>query len=95
MGEYFSEIGESVSEILYNDRNKITEPFKDERGLGINMNIAETNLEEMKQITGLMKSNSSGSDDLNPQTFKLVMVYLLPCLVYLINLSLKNGEFPS
>ena len=56
------------------------------------MNIAGTNLEEMKQIVGLMKSNSSGSNGLNLQTIKSVMVYLLPCLVYLINLLLLIKE---
>ena len=58
------------------------------------MNIAETNLEEMKKIIELMNSSSSGSDGLNLQTFKLDMVYLLRCLVYLIDLLLKMGEFP-
>ena len=95
LGEYFSAIGKSVSEISYNDCIKIAEPFKDDRGLGLNINIAETNLEEMKQIIELMKLNLPGSNYLNLQTFKLLIVYLLPCLVYLNNLSLKKAEFPS
>ena len=55
------------------------------------MNIAKNILEKIKQIIGLMNSNLSGSDGPNLETFKLVMVYLLPSLVYLINLSLKRG----
>ena len=62
---------------------------------GVNINIAETNLERMKQIIGYMKANSSVSNGLNLQTFKLVVVYLSPSLVFLINLLLKKGEFPS
>jgi len=59
------------------------------------MDTADINLGEMTRVIGLVKSDSSGIDGLNLQTFKLVMVYLLPCLVYLINLPVKKGDFLS
>ena len=58
------------------------------------MDTADINLGEMTRVIGLVKSDSSGIDGLNLQTFKLDMVYLLRCLVYLIDLLLKMGEFP-
>lgn len=94
-GEYFSKIGESISENPYDENNEINETFSDERGVGLEMSADETNVEELKQIIGLVKSSSPGNDGINLKAFKHVMVYLLPCIVYLINLSLKKGEFPT
>ena len=91
-GAYFSTIGEVVQkEDQPPSQGTSEESFIDDRDLEIIMETEETNIQELKEIVNSIKSNSSGSDGINLKIFKLIMVYLLPCLVYLINLSLKSG----
>jgi len=95
-GAYFSTIGEVVQKQDQPlSQGTSEEAFIDDRGLGLIMEAEETNMQELKEIVNSIKSNSSGSDGISLKTFKLIMVYLLPCLVYMINLSLKSGEFPQ
>ena len=52
--------------------------------------------EEVKGfVKGLKNSKSTGLDNLDTQTLKLVLEEILPALTHVINLSLKNQEFPD
>ena len=42
-----------------------------------------------------LKSNAAGNDGFNLKAFKIVSVYLLLCLLYLVNLSLEVSHFPD
>ena len=46
-------------------------------------------------IKGLKNSKSTGLDNLDTQTLKLVMEEILPALTHVINLSIKNQEYPE
>ena len=68
---------------------KLSLMIEPDDSLGLIVETEETNIQELKEIVNSIKLKYSGSDSINLKTFKLIMVYLLPCLVYLINLSPK------
>ena len=49
----------------------------------------------MKKVISSIRSNSAGIDGLNLKTFKVAANYLLPYIVFLINLSMEHGDFPD
>ena len=51
--------------------------------------------DDILKVVKTIKSNSAGTNDINPKTFKLVMFYLIPCLVHIIHLSLQTGISPD
>ena len=44
----------------------------------------------MKKVISSIRSNGAGIDGLNLKTFKVAASYLLPYIVFLINLSMEH-----
>ena len=49
--------------------------------------------DELLKIVKSLKSNSAGVDGLSLRAFKAIMHYILPCLLFIINLPLEKGSF--
>ena len=94
-GQYFSEIGCKIQEEARSSHVFESSSFVDERGRGFEMHFQPCTEEEVRKIVSTIKSNSAGVDGMNLRTLKSVLVYLLPVLVYLINISMEKGMFPS
>ena len=46
-------------------------------------------------ITKLKNSKSTGLDNLDTNTIKLILDEILPAITHVVNLSIKNNEFPK
>ena len=51
--------------------------------------------EVLKIVKGLKNTKSTGLDDIDATTLKLVISDILPAVTHVINLSLLNLEFPN
>ena len=93
---HFSKIGETVqSEAAVNNELLIEEStFEDLRGQDFEMKLEPCDSVEIEKIVSSIKSNSAGTDGLNLRTLKSVLPNILPVLVFLINLSMAEGQFP-
>ena len=67
----------------------------DDRGTGGEIEFEPCTENEILKVGKRIKSNSAEIEGINLRTFKSVMCYLLPCLVHIINLSLRTSEFPD
>ena len=95
-GKFFSGIGSRIKEdTSHGDPAKSDTLFEDNRGEHHNFQFEKASIEELTKIVKNLKSNAAGIDGLNLKVFKVVSEYLLPCLLYLVNLSLEIGEFPE
>ena len=68
--------------------------FEDLRGQDFEMKLEPCDSVEIERIVSSIKSNSAGTDGLNLRTLKSVLPNILPVLVFLINLSMAEGQFP-
>lgn len=94
--DYFSKIGPTVQQ----ENNQSPESFRhdefqDDRGERLAFEFERCTSDELLKIVGSISSNSAGIDGMNLRTFKSVLVYLLPCILHIINLSLETGIFPE
>ena len=71
------------------------ELFIDDRGEGRSMKFVKCTQSDLEDALKTIKSNSAGIDGLSLKAFKAVAAYLLPCLLYLVNLSMEKGQFPD
>ena len=95
-GKFFSGIGSRIrEETSHGDPAKSDTLFEDNRGEYHKFQFEKASIEELTKIVKNLKSNAAGIDGLNLKAFKVVSVYLLPCLLYLVSLSLEVGQFPE
>ena len=52
-------------------------------------------LEEIKAIVSSLKNNATGFDEINTEYLKMSMAYVANPLVYICNMSLSEGVFPT
>ena len=72
-----------------------TQTYVEDRGDGCEIILEPCSELEVKKLISSIRSNSAGIDGLNLKTFKVAAIYLLPCIVFLINISMEHGEFPD
>ncbi|XP_065580163.1 uncharacterized protein LOC136040026 [Artemia franciscana] len=95
-GKFFSGIGSRIKEdTSHGDPAKSDTLFEDNRCEHHKFQFEKASIEELTKIVKNLKSNAAGINGLNLKAFKVVSVYLLPCLLYLVNLSLEVGQFPE
>ena len=95
-GKYFTNIGASIKEdVAKKSRRHLLKSFIDNRGEGHSFSFEKCTAKEIESTVKGLKSNSAGIDGLNLRAVNAILVYILPCLTDLINLSLQTGEFPS
>ena len=95
-GKFFSGIGSRIREdTSHGDPAKSDTLFEENRGEHHKFQFEKASIEELTKIVKNLKSNAAGIDGLNLKAFKLLSTYLLPCLLYLVNLSLEVGQFPE
>ena len=93
--KYFSRIGSDISSEAGKNSDQFSEQeFLDNRGESQSFSFVECNLNDVSKAVKSIKSNSAGMDGLNLKAFKVVSAYLLPVLLYLVNLSMRKGDFP-
>ncbi|XP_065582838.1 uncharacterized protein LOC136041956 [Artemia franciscana] len=94
---FFSSVGQNVqAQGLVNFNNDLMkDEFVDDRGIGNEIEFQPCTGDEILKVVKTIKSNSAGTDGINPKTFKSVMCYLIPCIVQIINLLLQTGIFPD
>jgi len=56
------------------------------------MNFNLCTSEKVSKIVNSLKSHSAGVDDLTLRWLKVILGYILPCLVFIINPSLEKGD---
>ena len=95
--EFFSSVGQNVqAQGLVNLNNDLMkDELVDDRGTGNEIEFQPCTGDEILKVVKTIKSNSAGIDGINPKTFKSVMCYSMPCLVHIINFSLRTGIFPD
>ena len=69
--------------------------FDDIRGERHTFEFDKCDKSELTNIIKDLKSNAAGTDGLNLKAVKSLMNYIMPCNVFLINLSFETGKFPS
>ena len=95
-GKFFFGIGSKTKEdTSHGDPAKSDTLFEDNRGEHHNFQFEKASIEVLTKIVKNLNSNAAGIDGLNLKAFKVVSVYLLLCLLYLVNLSLEVGQFPE
>lgn len=95
-GQFYSQVGSSVQESVRCDReNFLSEEFVDSRGDTVEFQFEKCTSDEVIKIVKNIKSNSAGIDGVNLRTFKAVLMYILPCILHIINLSMETGTFPE
>ena len=52
-------------------------------------------LEEIKAIVSSLKNNATGFDEINAEYLKMSMAFVANPLVYICNMSLSEGVFPT
>jgi len=72
---------------------KLVKVFEDLRGQDFEMKLEPCNSALIKKIVSSIKSNSTGTDGFNLRILKSVLPNTLPVLVFLINLSIAEGQF--
>ena len=92
--DHFSNIGKMIQSKIPSDQPSTLE-FEDNRGDGHQMNIEPCTTDEVNKIVASVKSNRAGIDGLNLRALKSILPTVVPILVYLINLSFKEGQFPD
>jgi len=65
--------------------------FSDIRSESLEINFNLCNSNELSKIGKWLKSNSAGVDGLTLRELKAILGYILPCLVFVINLSQEKG----
>ena len=63
--------------------------------VNFSMLLLPTSEEEIRALCKTIKSNSSGCDEIPPNIFKYSLDAIIKPLTHVINLSLKEGKFPS
>ena len=92
---FFSNIGSKVQSSVSNKYNEMNcNIINDVRGETLNIEFQPCTSEEVRKVVQSLESNSAGVDGLPLQTVKVILRYILPCLVFIINLSLEKGSFP-
>jgi hypothetical protein len=93
--KYFSRIGSDISSEAGKNSDQFSEQeFLENRGESQSFSFVECDLNDVSNAVKSIKSNSAGMDGLNLQAFKVLSAYLLPVLLYLVNLSMRKGDFP-
>ena len=90
---HFAAVGERIHAEIYFDTSVPTQTFVEDRGDGFEMMLEPCSELQVKKVISSIRSNSAGIDGLNLKTFKVAVSYLLPCIVFLINLSMEYGDF--
>ena len=90
----FSNVGIDVKNDVA-DHGYNNELFLDDGGEGRSMKFVKCTQSDLEDALETIKSNSAGIDGLSLKAFKAVAAYLLPCLLYLVNLSMEKGQFPD
>ena len=91
---FFSNIGSEMQSSVSNKYNEIScNIIKDVRGGTLNMEFQPRTSEKVHKVVQSLKSNSAGVDGLSLRALKVILGYILPCLVFIINLSLEKGSF--
>ena len=67
----------------------------DDRGERLEFRFEKSKSNKAIKIVIDIKSNSAGIDDVNLFTFKVIMMYLLPSLLHIINTFLTTGTIPD
>ena len=75
--------------------NFICEEFVDPRGDNLVLQSEKCKTDEVMKIVKSIESNSVGIDGVNLRTFKIIIMYILPCILHIVNLSLETGTFPE
>ena len=95
-GNFFSNIGIKVQNSVKNRCQQVQEYIIcDNRGESFELAFDPCTSDELLKIIKSLKSNSAGVDGLSLRAFKAIMHYILPCLLFIINLSLEKGIFPD
>ena len=93
-GKFFSNIGPEVQASVYDKYQEMQRSnFSDIRSEYLEMNFNLCTSDEVSKIVKSLKSNSARVDGLTLRGLKAILGYILPCLVFLINLSLEKGKF--
>ena len=69
--------------------------FDDTRGERCTFEFDKCDESELTKIIKDLKSNAAGTDGLSLRAVKSAVNYIMPCLMFLINLSFETGKFPS
>ena len=93
---FFTKIGSQINQEAKDQSGQLdTEEFDDNRGLHHSFYFTECTMDDITQAVKSIKSNAAGVDGLNIKAFKAVAAYLLPVILYLVNLSVQKGVFPD
>jgi hypothetical protein len=85
-GKYFTNIGTSIKEeIAKKSGRHLEKSFIDNRGEGRSFLFEKCTAKEIKSTVKGLKSNSAGIDGLNLRAVNAILVYILPCLLHLVN----------
>ena len=68
--------------------------ISDVRGETLNMEFQPCTCEEVQKAVQSLMSNSAGVDGLSLRALKVILGYILPCLVYHQPFS-RKGKFPG
>ena len=95
-GDYFTNIGTKIQAETRNSQALVgSNSCADGRGEGTEMEFRPCDSYELTKIVSSIGSNSAGLDGVNLKTIRSILVYILPVLVHLINLSMEKGVFPK
>ena len=95
-GDYFANIGTKIQAETRNSQALVGgNSYADGRGEGTEMEFCPCDPYELTKIVSSIGSNSAGLDGVNLNTIRSILVYILPVLVHLINLSMEKGVFPK
>ena len=75
----------------YNENCNIS---NDVHGEASNIEFQLCTSKEVRKVVQSLKSNSTGVDGLSLRALEVILGYIRPCTVFIINLSLEKESFP-